>query len=80
MPLQCQDCGTAHLYQMEIQTRSDINGINMFESFEAAMREAENDETIWKISFSLPNGERIRLVKEGGYDPDKRWIYDPIVD
>jgi len=30
---------------------------------------------VWKISFSLPNGERIRLVKE-----DEKWILRQMED
>lgn len=46
-----------------IQTRSEENGIVMYETLEAAFAASEKDLTIWKISFTL-NDERVRLVRE----------------
>ena len=65
---------------MEFQTRSETNGLQSFHTFKGAMNAAKADETIWKISFTLETGERIRLVKEGGYYPDRRWIYESLLD
>jgi len=47
-----------------IQTRSERNGIKEFATFKEALDSAKNDLTIWKISFALSNGERIRLVRD----------------
>lgn len=48
--------------QIEFQTRSEESGLQFFSSLKDALNEAEKDKSIWKISFSLPNGERVRLV------------------
>lgn len=48
-----------------IQTRSEINGLMQYNSFKAAYQAAKEDNTIWKISFNFPNGERVRLIREG---------------
>ena len=50
---------------VEFQTRSEDTGTNYFSSLAEALEEAFNDRTVWKISFSLPNGERVRLVNNG---------------
>lgn len=47
---------------IEFQTRSEENGLQFFSSLKDALNTAEKDQSIWKISFSLPNGERVRLV------------------
>jgi len=46
-----------------VQTRSELNGINEYLKLSDAFMVAEADETIWKISFSLPTGERVRLIR-----------------
>lgn len=48
---------------IEFQTRSEENGLQFFSSLKDALNTAEKDQSIWKISFSLPNGERVRLVR-----------------
>lgn len=60
----------------EYQTRSEMNGINFHHSLRDAIEEAKKDLTIWKISWSQPNAERIRLVR---FD-NKLWIYEPIME
>jgi len=59
----------------QVQTRSESHGINYYETLALAIAAADNDETIWKISFSLATGERVRLV----YDGVVGWIYEPLV-
>jgi len=63
---------------MEFQTRNDAGELKFFETFDAALGESAADNTVWKISFSLPTKERIRLVKirRGG---QPIWVYDPIL-
>jgi hypothetical protein len=53
--------------KMEVQTHNKSNGVGHFPSIKDAMEAAVLDPTVCKISFSLPNGEPIRLVraKEG---------------
>ena len=47
---------------MEVQTRSEKNGIDFHKSIRAALDAADKDKTIWKISFSVGK-ERVRLVR-----------------
>ncbi len=58
---------------MIFQTRSEDTGLISHESIKEALREAKADRTIWKISFGLPNNERIRLIR---YAEDDRWILE----
>lgn len=57
------------------QTRSEVTGIQTFETLREAMKAAEEDSTIWKISFPISHGERVRLIRiaETGY-----WVYEPL--
>ena len=60
---------------MIFQTRSEENGIKEFNTFDAALGEATQDKTVWKISFTIPKtNERIRLVRK-----DFDWVYEPIL-
>ncbi len=61
--------------EIVVQTRSEKNGCAYFSSLGRALRHAEKDPTVWKVSFALANGERVRLVRE---QPDDKWKYDPI--
>jgi len=58
-----------------IQTRSEHNGLEYHSTFKTAMVAAKKDVTIWKISFALETGERIRLVRDGFSD---HWNYAPL--
>jgi len=60
---------------MDIQTRSEENGTGYYSSLRMAMEAYSNDPTIWKISFSIPSGERIRLVMRNG-----QFVYEPLID
>jgi hypothetical protein len=62
-----------------VQTRSEVTGINFYPTFKAALEEADQDNTIWKISFSLSTGERIRLIKYEDITEKAIWVYEPIV-
>lgn len=46
------------------QLRSEENDIREVISIRDALKVAEADETIWKISFNSKVGERIRLVRD----------------
>lgn len=64
---------------MEVQTRSEINGIKIFSTLKLALMEAGEDHTIWKISFPLATGERVRLVKiEGKFYLDQMEDHLPV--
>lgn len=60
---------------MEIQTRSERNGLKYFTTLKQAFDHAEQDLSVWKISFSLPDGERVRLVK----NDHNEFKYEPII-
>ena len=47
----------------EFQTRSEETGLEFFDTIDSAMAHAKKDPTVWKISFALPNGDQIRLVR-----------------
>ena len=48
---------------MEVQVRSEETGIWSFSTIREALDAAKDDLTIWKISFDIESGERVRLVK-----------------
>lgn len=58
---------------MEVQTRSEANGIKLFSTLKKALEAAEEDTSIWKISFwtEVPS-ERVRLVRSA----DNEWVLD----
>jgi len=61
---------------MEIQTRSDKNGLRTFPTWAEAFEAAKRDSTIWKISWDENDStsiQRVRLVRNGD-----SWKYDPI--
>lgn len=64
------------------QTRSEETGIQRFPTMKAAVAHAEEDSTVWKISFGIKcadgSSERIRLVR---FPPELHtWTYAPITD
>lgn len=58
---------------IEVQTRSETDGLRLFPSLKEAMDHAARDESVWKVSFSLPTDERVRLVRR-----EDGWLYEPI--
>ena len=49
---------------MEFQTRSEETGLRNLASMAEALKQADLDRTIWKISFTIPaTNERIRLIR-----------------
>lgn len=58
---------------MEFQTRNVDGELRFFETLKDAMNYHLEDNTVWKISFTLPTGERVRLVYIYG-----TWQYEPI--
>jgi hypothetical protein len=57
-----------------VQTRSEENGLNQFDTVQEALNYAKSDETVWKISFKLGN-ERLRLVKHE-YPTASEWVLE----
>jgi hypothetical protein len=65
--------------KMEVQTRSESNGLRFFTSVYNAFEAAERDSSIWKISFNAQNGERVRLIREFDVPTAKMiWKYEPM--
>lgn len=58
-----------------LQLRSEASGIQHVPTLAEALRVAQADPTIWKVSFSLPTGERVRLVKRAVEMVHNRVIY-----
>jgi hypothetical protein len=63
------------LAPMEVQTRSEDTGLCHFSTVEEAMQYTEKDATIWKVSWSMPNGERVRLI----LNIDGEWVFDNVM-
>ena len=57
-----------------IQTRSEEKGIHNHKTLQDALRIAGDDQTIWKISFEICDGTRVRLVKT-----QEGWIYENVM-
>lgn len=60
---------------MKFQTRSEENGLTYFSTLKEAIEAWKNDPSVWKISFVLETGERVRLVYDIDFD---KWVYEPI--
>lgn len=56
----------------EYQTRSENTGVVQHPSLHDAFLHAEQDKSVWKISWT-ESGNRIRLVKAGD-----GWKYEPL--
>lgn len=64
------------------QTRSEATGLHYYGTFAEAMAAAKKNETIWKISFMMPDGCNIRLVRRLIVSCERRefeWVYEPII-
>jgi hypothetical protein len=62
---------------IEFQTRSEKHGLATFASLQAALDYAEKENSVWKIFFSLPSGERVRLVSSN-FTKVHKWVYEDI--
>ena len=65
---------------MEIQSRTNDGELRYFQTLKEAMRDALVDSTVWKISFSLPNGERVRLVRHWLSEEHSMFEYSDLMD
>lgn len=70
-----------------VQTRNEAGGLTYHVSIASAMKMAEIDRTIWKISWTdATTGERIRLARDltsvrdefGVTTIDAGWFYEPL--
>jgi hypothetical protein len=48
------------------QVRDEEGGLEYFDTLKEALEKAKKNRSIWKISFSLPSEERVRLVRISG--------------
>ena len=60
---------------MEVQTRSEENGLEFFGTIAEAFDHAKKDETVWKVSF-IHRGERFRFVRA----ENNEWVNEPLPD
>jgi hypothetical protein len=60
-------------YDSEFQTRTTAGGLMFYKTLAEAMTAAKKDLEVWKVSFGLPNGERVRLTRNANglfeFDP-----------
>jgi len=59
---------------MAIQTRNREGTLEYFPTLKEAYEHALKDTTVWKISFDIPTGERVRLVKMS-----EDWVWQDIM-
>lgn len=59
---------------MQVQTRNACGDLQFFPTLEAAYAHSEKDVSVWKISFELETGERVRLVKR-----EDDWVWEDIM-
>ena len=48
---------------VEVQTRSEETGFKYHKTVREALKYAEKDKTVWKISFTSEGGESIRMLR-----------------
>lgn len=70
---------------MEVQTRSHNGAIRNFPSLSAAMKFAREpketpEEIVWKVSFTIGTGERVRFVRETAEEEFVPTIVQDIMD
>jgi len=59
---------------MEVQTRDRQGQLEYFSTLKEAYEHAQKNPDVWKISFPLATGERVRLVKMSN-----DWVWQDIV-
>ncbi len=71
----------------DIQIKSTGGQVHFYTTNREAVKEAEKDPTIWKISFNIASGEHIRLVRVEPTiwdriffwrEKETEWVYSPI--
>ncbi len=60
-----------------VQTRDQAGGLRYFDTLGEAFHAANEDSTIWKVSFTF-NGEAVRMIREERGDPStmQSWVID----
>lgn len=63
------------------QTRSEVNGVNLYATLAEAINAAENDQTVWKISWLMNDPGDVgpvrafRLIRQQDYT--NTWSFNP---
>jgi len=58
--------------RMDIQLRSEETGIDTANTLGMALMSAKANPSIWKISFQIESGERVRLVRNNSNE----WVLE----
>ena len=68
----------------KFQTRDEFGCLQYFSTFREALEAANNDDNIWKISFPLSTGERIRLIRQeirqSAAKKLVQFVFEPLLD
>lgn len=56
-----------------VRTRSEDGTLRIFSNLKDAELAATKDKSIWKITFTIPSGDKVRLIRSG-----YQWVYQPI--
>jgi len=56
------------------QTRSEDGTLQNFKTLQDALEAGRNDLTIWRISFEIADGTRIRLLRT-----NEGWTYENVM-
>jgi hypothetical protein len=60
-----------------VQVRSEETGLRYFRTVVQAFKYAEEDRSVWKVSFETAAGERVRFVRS----PEVAgWRYEDLMD
>ena len=62
-------------HKLEVQTRSVRGELKFFPTVKEGFEAAEEDPEIFKVSFGLPSGERVRLVR----GEDGKFFYEDLM-
>jgi hypothetical protein len=59
---------------MEVQLRKESGALIFMETLKEAVEYAKEHPDVWKISFPIESGERVRMIRT----PNNQWQYEPI--
>lgn len=51
------------LVEGEVQTRSEVTGLTFFDTLEQAVKHAEEDKTVWKLSYKTATGHKRIVIR-----------------
>jgi hypothetical protein len=59
---------------MEVQLRKESGTLLFMDTLKEAVEFADRNLDVWKISFPIESGERVRMIRT----PNGQWQYEPI--